>query len=126
MGQDKDRVTQAMVRKWHETTFPGLSDGERAERIARKWAEESFEFSEALRRYFDAPTAPAFGDVREEAADVLLTLMGLAEFLGFNLTAEGIGKFNINTNRVWVQHGTDEKGLPIWVRERDNRPDIIR
>lgn len=126
MGQDTTTVTQQMLRKWHEDKFPGLTDQERAERIWGKWIEESREFHSALQIYHDTPTVPAFDDVRAEAADVLLTLLSLAEFLGFNVSREGVNKFNINTNRIWVQDGVDENNKPVWKRERDNRPDLIK
>lgn len=126
MGQDTPTVTPQMLRKWHEEKFPGLTDTERAERIWGKWIEESREFHGALQIYFDNPTVPALEDVRGEAADVLLTLMSLGEFLGFNVSREAVLKHNINTNRIWVQDGVDENGKPVWKRERDNRPDLLK
>lgn len=124
MGEDSQTLTQKMLRKWHEETFPGLTDEERAERIQRKWLEESVELHSALEIYKTDPDT--LNEVRAEMADVLITLMSLAEFLGVNLTEEAIRKHNVNTNRVWVQYGTDTNGKPLWKRERDGRSDLIK
>jgi NTP pyrophosphatase (non-canonical NTP hydrolase) len=102
MAEDVTTVNQRMLRAWHERSFPGLTPEDRAKRIARKWAEESEELAAELARL------DAFGDdiedtwqhIREEAADVLITLMGFAEFAGFDLYAEAVKKFNVINNRV--------------------------
>lgn len=122
MAADTTHVTQAMLREWHESNFPGLDDAERFRRVFQKWQEETEELFRAIMEG-DSIDRKKVG---EELADVQLTLMTLAEFGGFSLSLEAINKFNENTNRVWVQCGVDENGFPIWKRERDNRPDLIK
>src|SRR3982750_59474 len=107
MGADTQTVTPSMLRKWHEDKFPGLTDADRAERIWGKWIEESRELHGALLAHFDNPTGDTLKAVREESADVLITLMSLTEFLGFNVSREAVEKHNINTNWLWVQKGED-------------------
>lgn len=129
--EDVTTVTQTMLRKWHETNFPGLSNATRIERAWGKWIEESRELQEALLEWDSAPDGPektkAYNAVKVEAADTLLTLMSMAEFFGFVLTTEAIAKYNENTNRVFVEDTPDPvTGEPRWRRERDNRPESIR
>ena len=121
MVPDSTNLTQSMLRAWQETNFPGLPVAERIRRAVIKWEAESIELSTAISEYQVFPTLPNFEALQDEAADVLITLMILAEFYGFNLTEAAIKKYNILQNRVWAQSGTDANGFPIWERVRDTR-----
>jgi len=91
---------QNVTGSWAEKKFPGMTNEAIWEHLQREVKELSYEF------------AP------EEAADCFLILLHFAHKNKFNLLAEVLKKFKINTERTWATE-PDEQGVYLHIKEED-------